>query len=54
MRSTGSQFLDKGRPRDLLKEPLHKSWETTHPEYKPAKDNDRTANRALLFKRKFI
>jgi hypothetical protein len=54
MRITSSQFVDKGRLKAFLKGPLLKSWRITQPQQKPAKNNDRAANRALSFKTALI
>jgi len=52
--SIGSPFVGKGRPSAFFKGLLLKSWGFTQPEQKPAKNNDRAANRALSFKRTSI
>jgi hypothetical protein len=43
--------MDKGKPRAFLKAPFEKTWGITQLEQKPAKSNDRAANRVLSFKR---
>jgi hypothetical protein len=54
MRSIGSPFMDKGRLKALLKNRLLKGWGITQLEHKPAKNNDRVANRTLTFKRTLL
>jgi hypothetical protein len=52
MKHTGRPYVDIDRLRALLKNPLHKkSWGIAQSEQKPAKNNDRVANRTLTFKR---
>jgi hypothetical protein len=53
MRGTGSPFVNKGRLRGFLKDPLLNSCKITQLEHKPAKNNDRN-NRTLSFKRTYI
>jgi hypothetical protein len=43
--------MDKGRLRAFLKTLCKKSWGIAQSEQKPAKNNDRVANRTLSFKR---
>jgi hypothetical protein len=51
MRSIGNPFVDKGRVRAVLKDPLLKEPGNNSTEQKPAKNNDWTALRSLSFKR---
>jgi len=51
LRSIGSPYVDKGKLRAFLKTPCKKSWGIAHSEQKPAKNIERAANRAPLFKR---
>jgi hypothetical protein len=47
--------MDKGRIRDFLKKPsVKKAGELLKLSKKPAKNNDRVANRILSFNRTFI
>jgi hypothetical protein len=51
MRIICCPFVNRSSLRAFLKDPLLKKMVYTHPEYKPAKNNDSVANRALSFKR---
>jgi len=54
LRSIGSPYVDKGKLRAFLKPICGKSWGVAQSEQKPAKNNDRVADRTLSFKRTFI
>jgi len=49
-RTIGSPLMDKSMLRSSLEVLWFKSWGFTQLGHKPAKNNDRTTNRALLLK----